>query len=406
MSAHSSIAAVTATLHVRLRRALQATGLNADVSHARPGTSNAFPNQVGVHAFMYMATPHAALRNADLPMRDKAGRLVQRPTTALELHYLLSFVGDEAQHEPQRMLGAVASDLHANPVLAPDEIRDAVVGTELEGSRLEEQVERVRLVPVALDLEEFSKLWSVLFQTQYLLSVAYRASVVLIEADVAVRAAMRVTAPRVFTAPLPPVISSIAPQVVPPGARVVIHGSSLTGDSTVIRFVSEQGRTIDVTPEVLRGDRIEVTVPADVPAGVLAVEVVASHAAGLPARTFALASGAVPLMLVPRLVDPTAPEPRTLTEVAGAAGSAVTVDVVPPIDEAQRVLVLVGPVQVTPTEQVSEEGITRLTFVVPDHPELPPGQPAPLRVQVGRAVSLVESDGDGFRPRLVVTGGA
>jgi hypothetical protein len=405
VSSHSAIAAVTAALHVRLRNALAVTGLNAEVSHTRPGTTNAFPNKLGVHLFLYMVTPNATLRNVDLPTRDGQGRIASRPTAALELHYLLSFLGEDLQHEPQRMLGAIATELHANPVLTPDEIRAATLGTELAGSRLEQQIERVRMTSEAIDLEEFSKLWSVFFQTQYLLSVAYKASVVLLEADVDAPVAGRVRQRGVYSAPLPPEITSLSPQVLHPGEVATIRGTSLVGASTTARFVRASGEAREVAPSVLLDDRLEVTVPADLPAGIVTLQLVTRHVATsgpLPPRTFELESGPVPFMLAPRIV--TAPAgPATLVEVSAAVGSAVTLEVVPPITAEQDVRVLAGSVRVRPSLQPSPPGgPTRLIFVVP---ALEPGQSFPLRVEIDRAVSLVEEDGPGFKPRLTIPGG-
>ena len=53
----------------------------------------------------------------------------------------------------------------------------------LAGSNLHEAVEQVRFSPLSLSLEDQSKLWSVFFQTPHAVSVAYQASVVLIESD-------------------------------------------------------------------------------------------------------------------------------------------------------------------------------------------------------------------------------
>lgn len=410
MIGHATVAAVTAALHVRLRRALQVTGLNADVSHTRPGTSNAFPNQVGMHAFLYMVTPNATLRNIDVPTRDAQGKIVRRPSVALDLHYLLSFVGDEAQHEPQRMLGAVALELEVNPVLTADELRDALDGDEPARAPLQPQVERVRIVRETLDLEEFSKLWSVFFQTQYLLSIAYKVSVVLLEAEVEVAARPRIREPRIHTAPLPQIVS-IEPQMAPPGARVTIHGS-LYGDAVVARFAPEHGPPIDVEPDRLHPDRLEVVLPPELPAGIHTARLVTrdvAGSAGRPTQGFEFASGELPFMLVPRILAPggTSAERDTLVELEAAVGSTVAIDVVPPILEEQQVQVLVGPVRVEPTERVSgEDGFTTLRLQVPDDPALETGRPQPLRVQVDRAVSLVEAHEDGLRPRLVVTGGS
>lgn len=405
MSSHSAIAAVTATLHLRLRKALEVTGLNADVSHTRPGTINALGTKVGVHLFLYMVTPHAALRNADLPMRDDQGRISNRPTAALELHYLLSFFGEDLVHEPQRMLGAIAAELHAHPVLTPAEISAATSDPPLAGSRLEQQIERVRLTPEAINLEEFSKLWSVLFQTQYLLSVAYKASVVLLEADVAVPVPGRVRARGVWSASLPPTIASLAPQILGAGGRALVRGSGFQGGSTFVRFVQEDGSVTQVVPIVLDSDRLEVGLPEDLRAGIVAAQVVTrpqARSGTLPARSFELESGQVPFMLAPRIVQDAQLE--TLDEVVAALGTSVVVEVVPAIGADQRVHVLLGSLRLQPTWTTPADGPSAVEFTIPADAGLVVGEVYPLRIEVDRAVSLVEDDASGFKPRFIVGG--
>jgi hypothetical protein len=75
--------------------------------------------------------------------------------------------------------------LHARPLLSPAQIELAKTAYPqlLGGSDLAADVERVKLSQLPLNLEELSKLWSVFFQTTYRLSIAYRASAVLLEAD-------------------------------------------------------------------------------------------------------------------------------------------------------------------------------------------------------------------------------
>jgi hypothetical protein len=58
---------------------------------------------------------------------------------------------------------------------------DADFNTILAGSDLANEIEQVKFSPMAFNLEELSKLWSVFFQTPYHLSVAYSASVIFIE---------------------------------------------------------------------------------------------------------------------------------------------------------------------------------------------------------------------------------
>jgi hypothetical protein len=74
--------------------------------------------------------------------------------------------------------------MHTQPLLTPDVIRSTVANNSyLSASNLAEQVELVKFGPLNLSLEELSKLWSVFFQVPYTLSMAYFASVVLIEAE-------------------------------------------------------------------------------------------------------------------------------------------------------------------------------------------------------------------------------
>ena len=71
-------------------------------------------------------------RNRDLPTRNSDGELVQRPRVALDLHYLLTFYGDEMLLEPQRMLGNVALALHTTPVLTRKMIENSIVNSDYQ----------------------------------------------------------------------------------------------------------------------------------------------------------------------------------------------------------------------------------------------------------------------------------
>ena len=55
--------------------------------------------QPRVRLFMYQVSPNGALRNNDLPTRAANGNLMKRPTTALDLHYLLGRPQVEAMVE-------------------------------------------------------------------------------------------------------------------------------------------------------------------------------------------------------------------------------------------------------------------------------------------------------------------
>jgi hypothetical protein len=139
------------------------------------------PDQPTINVFLYQVTPNTSLRNNDLPTRAADGTLVKRPAAALDLHYLISAYGDETELVGQRLIGAVVRALHEIPVLPKDVIEQAGERPYLAGSDLAEAAQRVRFTPTVMDIDETSKLWGMLHQTPYSLSVVYQASLILID---------------------------------------------------------------------------------------------------------------------------------------------------------------------------------------------------------------------------------
>lgn len=175
MSNSLAIAAVTATLSHLLE-----AGSNVDLpgtivttkppEKARNGGNN---NQLNL--FLYQTTPNAALRNMPLPSQVKSGES-GFPPLALNLYYLVTAYGqNDDDIFSHRLLGRAMSILHDHAVLNADEIKAALAGNDLH-----EQLERVRITPLPMPLEEMSKLWMML-QAQYRISAAYQVEVVLIE---------------------------------------------------------------------------------------------------------------------------------------------------------------------------------------------------------------------------------
>jgi Pvc16 N-terminal domain len=186
MSNFLAIATVTATLSQLLQSSVGVDVPGAQVTFLQPNGAEGGTPEPKVNLYAYQVTPNAALRNADLPTRRSDGTLVQRPQVALDVHYLLSFYGDEEQLQPQCLLGSVIRTLHTRPVLTRSMIQDTLKNPKfnfLAASNLADEIELVRFTPMNLNLEELSKLWSVFFQVRYALSIAYQASVVLIESE-------------------------------------------------------------------------------------------------------------------------------------------------------------------------------------------------------------------------------
>jgi hypothetical protein len=180
MSSPLAIAAVTATLRSLLVQAVTANTDLADTTvttlppdKARDAGNTA--NQINV--FLYLTRPSAAWRNADPPGRVRPGETGFTPL-ALNLFYLITAYGrdnDALRPFSHELIGRAMSLLHDHPVLGADEIKGAFPASDLF-----DQVERVRFTIQPLSGEEVFNLWSS-FQTQYRLSVAYEAAVVLID---------------------------------------------------------------------------------------------------------------------------------------------------------------------------------------------------------------------------------
>ncbi|WP_441287823.1 DUF4255 domain-containing protein [Sorangium sp. KYC3313] len=193
MSNSLAIATVTGTLVNRVQALINSVGLTGyDASSDHPKTD---PSP-GVYLSLYHLAPNPALRNLDLPTRRSSGEPSQRPVLALSLRYLFSFVGDAALFEAERLAGLVLADLHARPVLTPDEITTYLgtlgAGHYLLSSDLGRQIERVKLAPLNLDTEELSRVWGLYNQSFFALSMAWEATAVLLDGAVEPRAALPV----------------------------------------------------------------------------------------------------------------------------------------------------------------------------------------------------------------------
>ncbi len=278
MSNFLAVATVTATLRELLDTNIGKDMSGVDVTTKRPEDLES-ATQAAVNIYLYQVTPNAAYRNADLPTRDSDGQVVMRSQAAVDLHYLVTFLGNDEQLVPQRLLGIVTRILHSHPVLTRGEI-DIVKTTitYLNNSDLAEQVELVKFSPIVLNLEELSKLWSVFFQTAYRLSVAYQASVVLIEGKETPRATLPVRERAVHGRTLQrPVIEKLlsqksenAPilenQSIVVGDYLILAGKGFQGEQTIVRFDQE---AIPLVPPIEFSDTqikfrlISPTIPAE-----------------------------------------------------------------------------------------------------------------------------------------------
>src|SRR5262249_28286274 len=282
MSNALAIAAVTETLVQVLNASLDGAQVaGAHVTALRPDTQSGLP-PVGVNVFLYQVSPNPHLRNADLPTRAADGTLLRRPQAALDLHYLLTFYGDDGKLEQQRLLGAVARKMHADPTLPRSVIASVQQSVDfLHAANLDQQAELVRFAPVNFSLEELSKLWSFLLKIDYVLAAAYVASGVLMETDDRVPPPpLPVLKSNIYVQPFrQPVIDRILSS---PGATPFIVAGDLIA-LTGRNFVSANAATqvmisrIMQTPTLATDTRLVVAQPPGLRAGAQSVQVIETH---------------------------------------------------------------------------------------------------------------------------------
>src|SRR5262249_25604423 len=150
MSNHLAIATVTAAFKTLLAQAARAVP-GAQVTSVRPDQVGQDGMVRGVNLFLFLATSNPSLENHDTPTRRADGTAVDVPCTPLDLHYLLTFYGDDSMLEPQILLGSTVAVLRRQTVITPALVSEAITGMstpDLSASDLADQVPRVRITPL------------------------------------------------------------------------------------------------------------------------------------------------------------------------------------------------------------------------------------------------------------------
>jgi Pvc16 N-terminal domain len=355
----STVGGVLATLPLNFPTTLGLTSVSVT---AKPLDKARGPTDTGnqINIYLYQVLPNAAMRNNDMPLQVRPGETAQ-PPVALTLHYLVSAYGqaddDTAAHV---LLGQTMRIFNDNAVLDRQTIADA-----LSGNDLFEQVERVRLTLYPLSSDEIAKLWTA-FSTQYRISAAYLADVVLIESAQASRTPLPVLtrgsndsgiiAQASLLPPFPTILSVQLPKKqcsALPGDLLTINGHNLNGDSVTVRFSAAVLATPRIAPATGTAQQVTATVPVDpanFPAGSYTVAVIVS-AAGQPDRF----TNEYPLQVAPVLSN-------ILPASAPAGSVTFTVDCAPDAQATQRVSLLFGDAEVL--AQPFTAPASNLTFVV------------------------------------------
>ena len=312
MSDFRVIAAATLTLQNLLLDAIREPAPGATVKTGPPEVRA--PEEVGeglINIFLYKVEPNRVWRNEDLPYRRSDGSLVRRPQVAVDVHYLLSFYGDERRKIPYLLMGLTMSALHAEayPSLRHMPRTDGVDGAEdgddpvaasLAGSGLEHQTHPLSFTFMPLSHDELIPLFS---QIPFVMSVAYRGSVLLIEPLVTPVPPLPVRRADFYVVNTRrPVLASVSPQLLPYArdAQIELRGEALASPSARVLFGA-----LEAVPRVQTDGSLRSPLPEGLQAGTHLVRVAQATPeteAGAPSR-WAVESNPVALVVEPAVVD-------------------------------------------------------------------------------------------------------
>lgn len=263
MSNHKAVATVTAVLQRILQSAVQADVDGVRVTTVQPRSIGNGTPETGINLYLYQVSRNTAYNNADVtPLRVK-GMPVKRQV-ALDLYYMLSFYGNDIELEPQRLLGSVIRSLKDRPSVSSEYIKEAIRNTSyrfLEGSDLGNQLQQITIVPVDMTIDDLSKVWSTFFQAPYLLSLAYRVTVIMLEGDES-KARPLPIAERYLGGAVPfpnrPIVEQIVSATgkldpILASSTIYIYGKQLASDSTKVLIGG-----FEFTPSQVTEDRITV----------------------------------------------------------------------------------------------------------------------------------------------------
>lgn len=398
MSNALAIAAVTVTLRSLIEAGIETdpsiSGVTVTTRPLDTARESDATNQVNL--FLYQTVINSTWSNMDIPRTVHPGSRGHSPLP-LNLYYLLTAyhgtdedgaISDGRLRGSTRLLGLAMSALHDHTVLDADAINANIPPLD-QADYPFQQVERVRITPHAMSVDELSKLWSS-FQTEYRTSVAYEVSVVLIESTRPRRAALPVLRrgsdnQGVFVIPI--ATPSLTEIQIPHRKAAAQLGDLLTiiGDDLRPEGLSLQVHHIELdqpltlTPEPGHTNRqlhIQIPDPAVNPAarsqwaaGFCVLNATVQRP-GLPPYR----SNAVPFGLAPLLTGRT---PST----APAGDVTITVTCAPQIRDGQRVTLLVGDREFEPASMSTPANPTAETTLVFDTTALAAGD-HPLRLRV------------------------
>lgn len=373
MSSPDALATVTATLRHLL------SGAAATVSTKPPSVARVGENGEQINIFLYGTHYNPAFSNFPIPGEARSGENAH-PPLPLVLKYLITAYGtNDDDISGQQLMGRAMSILHDHPLLGRSDIEGIT-----PDSGLQQQIERVRITPDTLSLDDMSKLWSSFQSAEYRLSTGYQVSVVLIESTRTNSAPLPVLkrgeqdrGANVTAAPAPSLTGFRFPNQKPGaelGDTLTLLGERLTDENIVIRFQhpllhDPLDPSVMIPIEVQPGtDRSETEMTVKLPAQADDADVGSKWPAGFYSVALSVKRPELPAFTSNSLALPLSPKIVSVDPNTAPAGDVeLTIECLPQIRPAQRVLLLFGDrtikadAIVTPADP---SALTTLTFTV------------------------------------------
>ena len=380
MSDYRAIASVTATLRSMLQDLADVVVPGTRVEAGPPIAQNGTRSEPVIRIFLYAATPHATLRNIAQPVRRGDGSFDATPVLPLELHYLISFIGDDPQLKAQILLGAVMTFLEVQALPLPSDVRGAEAASraldgDLTGGLAANEIEMAQFVLETLDHDDLARIWGMFVNVPYAMSVGYRCALVLLRPAIEPAPALPVAQalPIVASTPSPPLqLASVMPASAPAaeGFAVTLRGAGIGRCASGVRFGDSAAEATRID-----ADTLAVTVPAGLPAGAHSITVTAPGEGGIVSNPAAFA-------LQPRILGPIAVDRHWLQ------GSSVQIGIAPAWVPGQSARLLLNEITASgaPPRALSiaadpvSQATTSLRFGLP-------------RLRAGRFLARIEIDG-------------
>lgn len=312
MTNYLAIATVTSAFQSIIQNGIKNDLPGTAVTAVSPDTLNNAQKERRINIYLYQALPAQDFRQENfIPHRSQNGTTAQK-SLRVDLHYLISFYGNDLELEPQQLLGSTIRTLVDRPLLETPHITEAINSSEfLADSTLAEQGQKVKFVPSPMTAEELIRIWSTMFKSPYTLSISYIGKGVIIEGGKAGKTALPVQRTQIYTELGRPFIEKIENlgrknQPITLQSTLAIYGRQLQNNRTKVKIGN-----MTITPQKIEKTKVELDIcsilsqtSGKLRAGIQNLQIV--HQVNIKSVNKSLRnieSNSLPLVLCPNIVN-------------------------------------------------------------------------------------------------------